>query len=282
MTRDQIQREYPYFVGVGYLVAYAVLFIVFGVLSLSIFYFLAIHPGTVVVGRSWGGHVELGGTKATTLSIVGGLVTNAFAAWMGYLAWKNARRQRIAFTSSGILLPRTPYSTKEEYVPFTDIRDVEITPGRERTDIVVFLRFSSSNGQFSITREKLTREAFDEICTCLQENVRIARPIGQYAQPPGSKFAWRLFFRRSFEVAIFVGLLALVEGAILWYLMPSEEVRAANRKDYMQARVMMKLMANHIQHPLVPKVELEEVEKGRWKGTARFGDIVYLDYRTFS
>ena len=68
--------------------------------------------------------------------------------------------QRIAFTTEGILMPRTRWSTNEEFLPFEEIDFVEMETHKGHP---TFLHLDTQRGRFSIARQKLIDEDFGEI-----------------------------------------------------------------------------------------------------------------------
>ncbi|HEV3085188.1 MAG TPA: hypothetical protein VGY66_35845 [Gemmataceae bacterium] len=92
---------------------------------------------------------------------------------LGFLFWTKLTSpcQRIAFSSSGIHLPRNEWARKEEFVAFRNIAEVILETVRGR-----YLHFTCPQGRFSICRAMLSKTDFEEISAWLQQKTAEARP----------------------------------------------------------------------------------------------------------
>jgi hypothetical protein len=171
LVEEKVEREYPYSFGAGATIFMAMMSICCCGLSLWAIYMALTDQGPVVIFKRFGlGGVHLQGWAATGFYVV---VVAAALSWgipCGRMAWNGMQsKQRIAFTRTGILLPRSRSTTKEEFVEYTDISEMCQETYRGN---VTFLHFACSKGVFSIARQKLTHKDFKEICNHLEENVR--------------------------------------------------------------------------------------------------------------
>jgi hypothetical protein len=174
MERQTVIREYPYCYSVALLVLILFLVSLLGIgakeaLDEAIgdepFYFHAIKlEGTAAKVAQWVGVTLLGPATVVVFILLIGMV--------------RARKQRIAFTDQGIILPRHRYSTREELVEYSTISDIALVRYPDTTpkdDLILFLEFTSPRGRFSIARGRLKEEDFSEIITFLHERVQEAK-----------------------------------------------------------------------------------------------------------
>ena len=165
-----MEREYPYSFGAGATIFMAMVSICCCGLSLWAVYMALTDQGPVVIFKRFGlGGVHLQGWAATGFYVVVVAATLYVGIACGKIAWNGMQsEQRIAFTRTGILLPRSRFATKEEFVEYTDIS--EMFQETYRGNVTV-LHFVCSKGLFSIARQKLTNKDFNEICLNLEESI---------------------------------------------------------------------------------------------------------------
>jgi hypothetical protein len=117
--------------------------------------------------------IELPEQGATVLYWVLCVLAGGFvlAAALGSVR-RMTRPQRIAFTATAILVPKSPWSSEEVAVNYATITRLSLTPGSGQR----VLKVTHAHGQFTIAATLLpTRQAFEEVHELLEERTQQAR-----------------------------------------------------------------------------------------------------------
>jgi hypothetical protein len=85
-------------------------------------------------------------------------------------------RQRIAFTATSLIVPKSRWSSEESIIEYNAVVGLAM----EKVSGQQFLRIMHTKGKHTITASLLPSQAdFEEVCALLAERVRIARPVGR-------------------------------------------------------------------------------------------------------
>jgi hypothetical protein len=163
VNEPAVERRYPYWFGTVDLGCLTLALPWFGVLAVfSVI--LAIRDSGPVRYR----FIHLEGGYATLFKWVAALscLGVTLAGLVHVVRALRARKGSIAFTRSGVHLPRSRYAREQEFVNYQDINYLTLEKN--------FLCFDCSKGRFSIARQKLSKQHFSEITNLLRERVRIA------------------------------------------------------------------------------------------------------------
>ena len=170
MHQGRVQREFPYRHGWETVIVFIIAF----TFTLAAFWLAIVNDGSVSVrGR------KVEGRGASLFLWLGVVFFGTVAVMSGRFIWIRIQHpnQRIAFTAHGILLPRNRWSPKEEFVAYKDITDYNF---EEYVGVgyreVTYLHIYCSAGKFSISRGKLSKETFDEICRLVVKRIEKVHP----------------------------------------------------------------------------------------------------------
>lgn len=124
------------------------------------------------------GVIEFSPTGATIFYWVLAALSAGFVVVAGFLAvMRLALRQRIAFTETCLMVPRSKWSSEEVTVPFRDV--LELT--RAEASGQRFLTIVHPGGKFTLIGWMLPKKQdFDELWQGLSEGVNACRPHGRH------------------------------------------------------------------------------------------------------
>ena len=119
------------------------------------------------------GIIELSPSIATVFYLVFAGLSVAFVAGAGVLAIDRLTvHRRIAFTDSGITIPRSRWSTEEIAVPFSEIVRLSTSEVQRQR----FLKIVYKGGKFTLNASLLpSKDDFDEILAAINQGIRTCR-----------------------------------------------------------------------------------------------------------
>ncbi len=171
MNHPIAEREYPYR---HHLVSVSLVFLLFSSGALfSLWYAVTDHRDIIINGI-----IPLRGGAASIFRWSVFATMAAMAVISGRFIWIRVvyPGHRIAFTSTGILLPRNRWTAMEEFVRYGDISGVSLENIENLgVSAVTFLRFRCPKGTFAISRQKLKKDDFVEVCAMLLQKCQEAK-----------------------------------------------------------------------------------------------------------
>ena len=158
-----IKHEFPYRQNIVFCLVMPVLF---GCLTAACLYWALTDDGDVVVHG-----LQIAGIAATAIRWASvALMSSLFITGVFFLWGRIVRpEQRITITADGIRMPRNRWKSEAEFLRFDEIEGVSVTRHRGH---VTFVNIHSANGKFSVSRQMLTRQDFEEVTRIIEERIR--------------------------------------------------------------------------------------------------------------
>ena len=115
--------------------------------------------------------IDIAGVAATVIrwaSVL--LMAGLFVTGLVFLWGRIVRPgQQITITADGISMPRNRWKSDAEFVRFDEIENVSVAEYRGNP---TFFNIHSFHGKFSIARQMLTRQDFEEVTRIIEERFR--------------------------------------------------------------------------------------------------------------